>query len=401
MSSKNMHSTSEHLVTGCSNTMDDIIHDCGPLAQMLVSVNTSHPAGNEADLVKKISALFPENLYRHVIDHGNNRASLILRIDGKRRGGLAFVGHIDTVAFGDKPWTHSPLGADAIQDSILYGRGAADMKGGVAAMITAARCVLASGRTPEEDLYFCFTADEEAGGMGVLSVMQTGELSDVKEFIIAEPSLLKLGLCEKGAFWLRVHAEGVQAHGSRPQVGVNAIEALIEYRCRLQDAIDTRTIHPLLETTTIATTGFHGGIMTNVIPAKAYMELDIRTLPGLSNIEVLGAARKLAEDMERNCKNLHIRIEVLNDRISVETPPESPMVQKMRKVMDMLKLPCDTRGMYFYTDMSQVALYTDAPFLILGPGDDKQAHVTDEHVSVQDIEHAARIYTTYIEQYFM
>lgn len=384
-----------------SLVQEDRILNCGPLTQMLVSTNTSQPAGNEADLVRKISALFPEYLYRRIIDHGNNRASLILRIDGRKRGGLAFVGHIDTVAFGDEQaWKYPPLEA-RIQDGILYGRGAADMKSGVAAMITAAQCVLDSGKTPEEDLYFCFTADEEAGGMGILELMRTGELAGVKEFIIAEPSQLKLGICEKGALWLRIHAEGLLAHGSRPQVGVNAVEGLIEFRCLLQNAVDTKTRHPLLDTTTISTTGFRGGIMTNVIPAQAQMELDIRTLPSLPNARVIEIARQIGEEVERRHQHLHIRMEVLNDRIPVETQPEAPMVRKMRKTFESLELPCETKGMYFYTDMSQIALYTDAPFLILGPGDDKQAHVTDEHVAVCDIAYAARIYTAYIEQNYM
>lgn len=380
---------------------EDKIRNCGLVTQMLVSTNTSQPAGNEADLVRKISALFPEHLYRRIIDHGNNRASLILRIDGKNRGGLAFVGHIDTVAFGEeKAWKYPPLEA-RIQDGVLYGRGAADMKSGVAAMITAAQCVVASGCTPLEDLYFCFTADEEAGGTGVLAVMQSGELACVREFIIAEPSQLKMGLCEKGALWLRIHVEGQLAHGSRPQVGVNAVECLIEYRCRLQSAVDTNTRHPLLDTTTISTTGFHGGIMTNIIPAQAWMELDIRTLPSLSNARVIEIARKIGEEMEHTHNHLHIHIEVLNDRIPVETAQDAPIAQRMRKTLESLSLPCETKGMYFYTDMSQIALYTHAPFLILGPGDDKQAHVTDEHVTVRDIEAAARIYTAYIEQYYM
>lgn len=380
---------------------EDQIRNCGALTQMLVSTNTSHPDGNEADLVRKISALFPDHLYRRVLDHGNNRASLIVRIDGKNRGGLAFVGHIDTVAFGDvQAWKYPPVEA-RIQDGILYGRGSADMKSGVAAMITAAQCVLASGRTPEEDLFFCFTADEEANGMGVLAVMQSGDLANVKEFIIAEPSELKLGLCEKGALWLRINAEGKLAHGSRPRVGVNAVEHLIEFRCRLQRAVDTQTNHPLLDTTTIATTGFYGGIMTNVIPAQARMELDIRTLPSLPNARVVEIARQIAEEMEHSYKDLHICVEILNDRIPVETLPDAPMVCKMRKIFDAMGLACETKGMYFYTDMSQIALYTDAPFLILGPADDKQAHVTDEHVAVKDIETAARIYTAYIEQNYM
>ena len=381
---------------------ENIILNSGALTKMLVATNTSQPAGNEADLVKKIEALFPERIYRRVIDHGNNRASLILRIDGRERGqGLAFVGHIDTVAFGDiQAWEHHPLEAWE-QDGILYGRGAADMKGGVAAMISTALCVIDSGRVPERDLFFCFTADEEAGGMGVQAVMGSGELKDVAEYIIAEPSQMMLGLCEKGALWLRIHAEGLLAHGSRPLVGVNAVEALMEFRHRLSLAVDTETIHPLLDTTTISTTGFHGGIMTNVIPAEAQMELDIRTLPSLKNAQVIQCAEAIAAEMEAQREHLHIRIEVLNDRIPVETAPDAPMVKRMEKVFGQLSMPCRKKGMYFYTDMSQIALYTDAPFLILGPGDDKQAHVTNEHVSVSAIEDASRVFTAYIEQYYM
>lgn len=77
------------------------------------------------------------------------------------------------------------------------------------------------------------------------------------------------------------------------------------------------------------------------------------------------------------------------------------MVRRMEAVFDALSMNCEKKGMYFYTDMSQIALYTNAPFLILGPGDDKQAHVTDEHIPIREIEAVARVYTKYIESYYM
>ena len=381
---------------------EGLIKQSGRLAQLLVATQSSQPEGNEAEIISKIDSLFPRHIFRHKLDHGDNRASLLIKIEGAQHdGALAFVGHVDTVALGDlSQWTYPPLDATE-RDGILYGRGAADMKGGVAAMITAAQCVIQSGKTPARDLLFCFTADEEANGMGVQAIVKAGLLDHVSEVIIAEPSEQKIGLCEKGAIWLRLEAHGVSAHGSRPEIGLNAVEALMEFQRRLAANINTSHEHRLLGCTTISVTRLNGGIMTNVIPEEAVMELDIRTLPSLKNEVVLETARRIVEEMCAADSRLTLKITVLNDRLAVETPESASMVQKMKQVFAQYDLDPTPRGLYFYTDMSQIAPRVNVPFLILGPGDDKQAHKINEHAPIRAIETIARVYTTYIENFYM
>ncbi|MGM9662954.1 MAG: M20 family metallopeptidase [Oscillospiraceae bacterium] len=379
---------------------EDLIRSAAALTAALVRTDTRQPEGCEDRLVRQIDALFPESVFRRRIDHGAGRSSLILRIDGQtREEALAFVGHTDTVACGRlADWKHPPL-EGRCEDGVLYGRGSADMKSGVAAMILAAQYLLASGKRPRHDVFFCFTADEEAAGTGVQAVMATGLLDQVRQVIIPEPTALRAGICEKGALWLRAEAHGALAHGSQPQNGVNGIDALIRFTQELRSAICTGEAHPLLGETTLALTRLSGGVMTNVIPADAEAEMDIRTLPGLSNERVLALARGIAAELSAAQPPLTIRLSVLNDRDAAETAPDAPLVRRMQAVLAAEGLDSAVRGLPYYTDMSQIAKRIDAAFLLLGPGDDAQAHQTDEHVRAADVETAVRVFLAYLDRW--
>lgn len=382
--------------------LEAIIQQAGPLLAELVAIDSSQPAGNEADMVEKIDRLFPKTLFRKVVTHGGNRASLLIRVDGAQRGGgIAFVGHIDTVTLGEvSAWKYHPLSGH-VEEGVLYGRGCADMKGGVAAMITAALCILEEGRPPKRDLYFCFTADEEQDGRGICGLLETGLLDSVEEIIIAEPSKQRIGTCEKGALWLRIRAHGVSAHGSQPQNGVNAIDALFQIKERLGEQLNRLPEHPLLGRSTLSVNLFHGGVMTNVVPADATMELDIRTVPGVDNSQVMEMLQAVIADMHAQEPRLEVSVEVMNNRNVVQTDTDAPLVKHMRQILRRFGMDDGLRGLNFYTDMSQIAPRLSVPFLILGPGDDEQAHKLNEHIPVASVETVARIYTAYLQQYYM
>ena len=119
------------------------------------------------------------------LEHGGKRGSLVVKIKGRREGkGTAFAGHLDTVACeADKDWIYAPLNA-AVENGILYGRGAADMKGGVAAMMLTAEYLLSRGERPEEPVFFFFTADEEKDGIGARTLVEKGYMDQVGKLFI-------------------------------------------------------------------------------------------------------------------------------------------------------------------------------------------------------------------------
>ena len=379
-----------------------ILKECEETLRKLVMVDTSQPEGNEFDIVKVIDSLLPECMYREIIDHGNNRASLVARADGQNeKGGLAFVGHIDTVSFGDiDRWTHHPLSAHT-EDDILHGRGSSDMKGGVAAMIITARRIMSHSQKPKHNIYFCFTADEEANGTGVLAMLENGVFEDVDEFIIAEPTSESIGVCEKGALWLKITAFGALAHGSRPDVGINAIDLLFDFFTAFKDRVISNEIHELLNKTTVVMTKINGGILTNIIPDNAQIEIDIRTLPSLSHDEIIETAKDIFNSISKQDTRIHFELEVLNNRLPAQTPANSAIVERMSELFVERGMDCAPKGFYFYTDMSQIISYYNRPFVILGPGDDKQAHQLNEHISISSIANFADIFTDYIEKFYL
>lgn len=375
---------------------------CAGILTRLIQTNSSQPEGNEKDVVDLILSMLPSNAQTEILDHGANRQSLIVKIPGASpEGGVAFVGHLDTVTCGDPAqWVHPPFDA-VVEDGWLYGRGAADMKGGDASMLAAALQVLESGRTPREPIYFCFTADEEVGGMGALALSQHPALASVREFIIAEPTGEQLGLSEKGALWLRLNTTGQLAHGSRPEVGVNAVEWTIAFYQKFRALLPAREHHPHLGGNTVSVTRLQGGVMTNVIPDHALLELDVRTLPSVDQEALIREAYRIAEELQQQVPGLSMQLEVLNNRPPVETAEEDPFVQRLQEVCRKAGGESRTRGMYFYTDASQLIPRFQKPFVILGPGDDKMAHQTNERVEIASVVRVAQRYYDYLQQYYL
>ena len=150
----------------------------------LISTDTTQPLGNEAllcDFIAKRYEGFDVKVVK--FPHNDLRASVAVEIAGKNMNGIAFFGHLDTVATGDfSVWSVNPFAAEIVGDTV-YGRGAADMKGGVASMLMALDKLLAEGSKPDKRVLFCFTADEEKGGTGATAIADSGILDGIEEMI--------------------------------------------------------------------------------------------------------------------------------------------------------------------------------------------------------------------------
>ncbi len=363
----------------------------------LLSINTCQPAGNEDEIVNFLMGLFPPGTEQEKLVHSPTRSSLIVRVPGKRHAGaLAFVGHVDTVPHGaPENWDYDPAAATIVGDRI-YGRGSSDMKGGAAAMTAAALYLLEQKVVPERDVYFCYTADEESAGMGALSLCKCALMQDVGEMIIAEPTNGQISLGEKGALWIRVSACGVQSHGSRPDLGINGIEMLFALHERIGKRLDLQSSHPLLGHSTMTATQFHGGVSTNVMPASAEMELDIRLIPGTCNEDVVEIIRQEAQTLCGQHPPLDMKLEVLNSRPAVAVDAQTPFLQNMLAAVRDLGMNDRLRGTIFYTDASQLVPVHHMPFLILGPGDDKLAHQGNEFITLSSLREVTSLYLHYI-----
>ncbi|NLL91560.1 MAG: M20 family metallopeptidase [Ruminococcaceae bacterium] len=365
---------------------------CICLIKKLISTDTAQPFGNEAALCDFIAKRYEGFDVRVVrFRHDDLRASVVVEIAGGNMSGIAFFGHLDTVATGDlSAWTVNPFAAEISGDTV-YGRGAADMKGGIASMLMALDKLLAEGIRPDRRVLFCFTADEEKGGTGASAIAESGILDGIEEMIFCEPSGGKLGLCEKGAVWLELSAVGKSCHASRPELGENAAEKLMDAVLRIKK-LDAGGETLLLPAGTISLTAFNSGVMTNILPDTATAKMDIRTTPPRNNRDVI-------KEIEEIARETGIAVEIINDRPAVETDNEEPFVQRIRETAKHFGRNPGEKGISFYTDASIVVSRYPFPFVIFGPGDDAECHTIDEKSSISEMVSYAKMYFRYIDEY--
>lgn len=366
------------------------------ILRKLININTTNPPGNEMDAVKAILSFFPKDIDYEIVDHGCNRGSLLIEIKGKDKEKIGFMGHIDTVPVPDESnWDHPPFDG-VIEEGYMYGRGTSDMKGGVTAMVLTALYFLENNITPSHTLKFVFTADEESGGMGIQALRDKGLLKDISKVFITEPSDEQIGLCEKGALWLNIYVKGKSAHGSKPELGINAIEKLYEYIFRLKGTMDLDKNHSLLGKPSFAITLINGGVKTNIIPEEAKASVDIRTIPGFDHDEILEMAYSIGKSMEGECRGLSIEVEVENNRPPLTMDEESSFIKDIVKVYEKLSYPVEFKGINFYTDASQLIPFHNIPFVILGPGEENMCHQRNERIKVESIVRMIKFYISYI-----
>lgn len=370
------------------------------LLMELLAIDTCQPAGNEDRIIRYLAAQFPAGTEWERLVHTETRSSLVVRVPGRtRENALAFVGHVDTVPHGSPENWHYPPGVPTAEGDRIYGRGSSDMKGGVAAMTATALYLLERRIVPARDIYFCYTADEENAGLGARALDGCTFMEQVGEVIIAEPTNGQISIGEKGALWLRVIACGLQSHGSRPELGINAVEMLVELYGRIRAQLNTDAHHPFFGRTTASVTQLHGGIATNIVPAKADMDMDIRLIPGQRNEDMIRCVDQLAQELCREHPPLTLQVEVLNDRPAVEVDRSAPLLKNMLEAVRDLGMDDTLRGTIFYTDASQIVPHHEMPFVILGPGDDKLAHQGDEFITRSSLRQVTALYLHYIERF--
>lgn len=400
-----------------------------PFLQSLIKVDTCNPPGNEHRLALVLQEyLRREGLESSVSIVGQGRSNLEAVIAGCGERKLMFCGHLDTVS----PWTaeagkYPPHGA-VIEDGRMYGRGTSDMKGGLAAMLLAALSLQQEGIRLGGDLIVLATAGEEVDSCGARHYAEQHNLEELDGLVIAEPTGSRVAIGHKGALWLRITLHGRSAHGSMPQLGLNAVEGMLEVITLLkQHALEWQAHDPVLGSSSLSVNTIAGGVQTNVIADRCSIDVDIRTVPPLQHRELLAEITARLDGMQLNAGFRYEVLELL-DRSVVYTDPGAELI---RTALELAGGPGRTaaqgveaiaagpnvaadhadgnvvakrgggadgnvsattggvpatpavQGVSYYTDASVLHNHGKLPVLIYGPGDPKLAHQPDEWIDIE------------------
>ena len=357
------------------------------LTRALVRFDTINPPGNERPCAEHLGRILEDAGFAvSYHEFAETRTSLVARIGGGDDAKpLCFTGHIDTVPLGAAPWSVDPFAAD-IADGKLYGRGASDMKSGVAAFVVAT-AGLARELETGPGVVLIITAGEETGCEGAYHLAGLGDvLGDAGAIVVAEPSSNFPFIGHKGALWLKAIASGVTAHGSMPELGVNAIYKAARTISQLEDFDFNVARHPVLGKPTLNVGTVHGGMNINSVPDTAEIGIDIRTLPGQDHGGVrTGLESYLGED---------VKMETLVDVEAIWTDPDNTWMQEVFAIMaPLLGEEIEARTATYFTDAAALTpAYGGVPTVILGPGEAHMAHQTDEYCLVYRIDQAVEAY---------
>ncbi len=311
---------------------------------------------------------------------------------------LIWNGHLDTVPYGNLEEWHMDPAVPEEKDGFLYGRGASDMKSGLAAMVYALCTVSRSGRRPARTVRFLGTCDEEKGGLGARAILRDGLMIPGAELLVGEPTGCRLGVAQKGCLWLEIQAAGKTSHGAYPEQGINAVEQAVALAMELKAYVE-RFSHPILGVSTVQITEISGGIAPNMTPDACRLLLDIRMTPGLTGAMVTEQARKLEEIRRRAAAGrFQAEFRIQNERRAIEISDSHPMTRSLREAMQAAGLSIEQTGINYFTDASiLVGEDPEAAVLLFGPGEPDLAHKPDERVSLELYGKAIEILTRFLQ----
>jgi acetylornithine deacetylase len=298
---------------------------------------------------------------------------------------LLLNGHLDTV--GVAGMTIDPF-SGAERDGRIWGRGACDMKAGVACILSTAKAL--AGAAVRPNLVVALTADEEDESLGMARLVRDGIHADLA--VVCEPTGLAVMPAHKGFLWMRATFKGRAAHGSRPDLGVDAIRHAARYLTMLesvQTELNAGEGHPLLGHGSFHAGTITGGSAASVYPEFCELVVERRTLPGEEREQVLGPFRATLEALGREEPELMAGLEVTLERPGTEVPGDSPLVTGLLRALSAHGVTPNVGGMTAWVD---AAFLNEAgiPAVCFGPGSIEQAHTADEWVPIEEIRACAR-----------
>ncbi len=383
---------------------DELIALTRDLIRIPSVVRPGDPSATEAAVADYVRRWFvKEGFDVEVQDLAPGRPN-VLAIFGEKGTGksLLLEGHTDVVTEGDPAqWTYPPFAAEMVGGRI-YGRGAADMKSGLAAAMVAAAAFKRSGTRLGGRLVVGALVDEEGGMIGARHLCTTTIGRELDAAIICEPEENELCLEQRGVVWARVTVHGHMAHGAMPEAGANPITgvgALLREVTDLQRRLrrlcaKSKYLKPPTVTPTIVKAPMQGLPQSNVIPASAEATLDIRLTPGPDAAAVAAEIELACRRAATGCDGITIEWRPVNGfRMATRVEKDEPLVRAMVKgVRQATGKGARFGGVPGSTDGTILRTTLGMPIVTCGPGNRLIPHQVDEYVEVTELVDAARIY---------
>ncbi|MHC4172106.1 MAG: M20 family metallopeptidase [Planctomycetota bacterium] len=400
------------------------------LLKQLVQAETT-PAKGELAAAEVISAeLGRSGIDSRIDSWDRTRANIIALVKSAgHKAALLFACHLDVVGPGEAAWEKPAFGA-VESDGKIYGRGSADMKGGIAAIVTAISRIVDSNTKLQGDIIFFAAAGEETDSCGAKRfISDSGRLPEFIGVVIPEPTDFEIVTAHRGMLWLEVTTKGKAAHGSTPHLGVNAITSMRsvldelenyprvflprrpplssfvrQERGETQGQAKTRAgaeprpsmrgvgeSHKLLGECSMSINTIAGGKTLNVVPDKCSIGIDIRTLPAQNHQDIITDLENIFAKLKSENSQFDAEVSVLRQVRALETDCRCDFVKDFCSAVENSK----TKAVGFTTDGPYFASL-GAPVVIFGPGKPQLCHKPDEYIQISDVEKAAEYYKNII-----
>ncbi len=323
-------------------------------------------------------------------DETGTKANLFATLGPERDGGIVLSGHSDVVPVADQDWSSDPFTMTE-RDGKWYGRGACDMKGFIAA--AAAMAPRYARMELQRPVHFAFTYDEEIGCFGARALAAALQQRDLRPAvaIIGEPTMMQIIEGHKGCHEYTTRFTGLEGHGSRPDLGVNAVEYAVRYVAKLLELkaelqarapADSRFTPPW---TTINTGALVGGVAHNVIPGKARVEWEMRPVQPRDADYVSTVLHQLCQDelipqMRRTHPEADIHTEVIGEIDGLQ-----PMDDNEARDIVMELTGCRDADVVSFGTEAGIFQTLGMSVVVCGPGSIEQAHKPDEFVSIDQM----------------
>jgi len=365
------------------------------LLQELIQAESTSDAGELA-----VSEVISDEFSRYGIDcriesWDQKRANCTAHVKstGKKKA-LLFVCHHDVVPPGEATWNHPPF-SGLEQGGKVFGRGATDMKGGIAAAITAIGQIVTQGIPLQGDIVFAATAGEETDSCGIKRFMENSAwLPELAGAVIPEPTGFDIINAHRGLLWLNISTAGKTAHGSAPHLGVNAIDSMK----RVLNALDHFRIdvepHAHLGSCSMSINTIQGGKALNVVPDQCSLGVDIRTLPLQDHQTLIQRLEDMLAKLGKEQTDFDADISIARSVPALETDADSEFVQRFKQAVDIEKLKA-----VGYTTDGPYLCPLNVPILIFGPGDGSMCHQPNEFICISDVNKAVDYYTAIIKAF--
>ncbi len=390
------------------------------LCSQLIKIPSENPPGDVSNIASFVEEFLKEIGISVEVKYKVREKPNVIGYLGRGTPSLIVCGHVDTVPAGDRRhWERDPFSGDVI-NGWIYGRGAADMKGGVACILLAAKIISQMEFEPRSKVTIVLVPDEETGSRDGLLWLLENKLIKGKECAIAEPTgnaaleSYSVDIGERGAVWIRVKVKGKAAHGSMPMLGDNAIlkaykvieKLLVLNELRFEPPADVKevveNIRPMYSILGIERTLDHltvnigiirGGTKVNIVPDTCELEVDIRVPVGTT-------AENTVKEVERVLKDVKdVEYEVIAMIDPSYTSPRARVVQEAikwasealsKKVVGVI-MPATSDAGHFRR--------AGIPAINLGPGYHEHVHVSNEKVKIEDLVAMCEAYSLMILSY--